>query len=342
MFAASLLMPAMRCLAPETAHNLSLRALRWGLAGRQVQPDDPILSVQAFGRTLSNPLGLAAGFDKNAVAVNALGRLGFGFVEAGTVTPRPQPGNPRPRLFRLAEDRAVINRMGFNNAGIEIFLDNLRQVARRDLVLGANVGINKEGADPERDYPALVRAVSPLADYITINISSPNTPGLRDLQSEARLAAILAGISSPRPVFVKIAPDLAEAGLEAVISVCVQYGVTGLIISNTTIARPEGLKSPLKREAGGLSGAPLFAPSTAMLARAYQLAAGKLMFIGAGGVSSGADALAKILAGASLVQLYTGFAYQGPSLLPRLKGELAGLLRARGFASVAEAVGQGV
>ena len=342
MFAPSWLMPALRRLDPETAHNLALRVLRLGLVGHDSTPDDPILAVEAFGRHLRNPIGLAAGFDKNAVAADALGRLGFGFVETGTVTPRPQPGNPRPRLFRLAEDNAVINRMGFNNAGLDVYLANLRRVDRQAIVLGANVGINKEGADPERDYPALVNAVTPYADYITINISSPNTPGLRDLQSEERLAAILSGIVTSRPVFVKIAPDLSDEGLEAVIGVALKHGVKGLIVSNTTIARPESLRSPLKGEAGGLSGAPLFVPSTLMLAKAYKLAGGKLMFIGAGGVATAEQALAKILAGASLVQLYSAFAYQGPALLPRLKAGLAALLRARGFANVAEAVGAGV
>jgi dihydroorotate dehydrogenase len=342
IFAPALLMPALRLLDPEFAHNLSLRALRLGVVGSDSSQDDPILAVQAFGRRLRNPIGLAAGFDKNAVAVNALGRLGFGFVEAGTVTLRPQAGNTRPRLFRLAEDGAVINRMGFNNAGLEVYLANLKRVDRARVVLGANVGINKEGADPERDYPALVQAVSPFADYITINVSSPNTPGLRDLQSEARLAAILAGISTMRPIFVKIAPDLSEDGLEAVISVAVQHGVTGLIISNTTIARPVNLRSEHKAEAGGLSGAPLFDASTEMLTRAYKLAGGKLLFIGAGGVASAAQAFAKILAGASLVQVYTGFSYQGPAMLPKLKSGLAALLRTRGFSSVSEAIGAGV
>lgn len=334
-------MPALRWLPSEAAHNFSLRALRLGLAGHDTTPDDPILATMAFGRSLKNPIGLAAGFDKNAVAVTALGRLGFGFVEAGTVTPRPQPGNPKPRLFRLEEDRAVINRMGFNNAGIEVFLANLKLADRTRVAIGANVGINKEGADPERDYPALVNAVSPYADYITINISSPNTPGLRDLQSEARLTSILSGIATYKPVFVKIAPDLSNDGLEAVVGVCVAQKITGLIISNTTLARPESLRSRYKAEAGGLSGAPLFAPSTAMLARTYGLAAGRLMLIGAGGVSTPEQMLAKILAGASLVQLYTGFAYAGPALIPALKTGLAALLRARGFKNVTEAVGAG-
>lgn len=342
ILAPPLLMPLLRRLDPERAHNLALKALRAGLVGRDTQTDDPILLVSAFGRSLRNPIGLAAGFDKNAYAITALGRLGFGFVEAGTVTPRPQAGNPTPRLFRLAEDRAVINRMGFNNAGLAAYVTNLKRADRTDLVLGANVGINKDGADPERDYPALVQAVAPFADYITINVSSPNTPGLRDLQSEERLAAILSGISSPKPVYVKIAPDLSEAGLEALIAVVVNYKVAGLIISNTTIARPEHLQSPLKRETGGLSGAPLFAPSTAMLARAYKLAAGRLTLIGVGGVFTAEDALAKLLAGASLVQIYAGFAYLGPAMLPPLKTRLASLLRERGFATAAEATGAGL
>jgi dihydroorotate dehydrogenase len=325
-----------RQLDPETAHNLSLRALQLGLAGRDATPDDPILATAAFGRVLPNPIGLAAGFDKNAVAINALGRLGFGFVEAGTVTPRPQPGNPRPRLFRLAQDEAVINRMGFNNGGLENFLANLKKAS--GIAVGANVGINKEGADPERDYPALVNAVAPFADYVTVNISSPNTPGLRDLQTEARLAGILDAIATDRPLFVKIAPDLSQEGLEAVVGVCLERRVAGLIISNTTLARP-GLRGRHAGEAGGLSGRPLMAPSTAMLARAHKMAGQRLVLIGVGGVFTPEDVLEKILAGASLVQLYTGFAYGGPALVPRLKSGLAALLRARGFASVAEAVG---
>jgi dihydroorotate dehydrogenase len=332
-------MPLMRRLDPETAHNLSLRALRLGLAGRDNTPDDPILEVSAFGRTLRNPIGLAAGFDKNGVAIAALSRLGFGFIEAGTITLRPQPGNPRPRLFRLPEDHAVINRMGFNNAGIDALLPRLKKTDRAAIAIGANLGINKEGAVPESDYPELVHAVEAHADYITINISSPNTPGLRDLQSEQRLAAILEAITTTTPLFVKIAPDLSDAGLEAVVETCLLYNVTGLIISNTTIDRPDFLQSQKKSEAGGLSGAPLFEPSTKMLAKSYKLAQGKLMLIGAGGISSASDILAKILCGATLVQLYTGFAYHGPALIPHLKSGLAALLRQRGLNSVTEAIG---
>jgi len=331
-------MPLARRLDPETAHNLSLAALRLGLAGQDKALDDPILAVEAFGRMLSNPIGLAAGFDKNAVAVNALGRLGFGFVEAGTVTPKPQAGNPRPRLFRLEADSAVINRMGFNNAGVEVFLKNLAKADRSRITVGANIGINKENAEPERDYPALARAVSPLADYIAVNISSPNTPGLRDLQTEARLTCILAAMETERPVFVKIAPDLSQEALEAVVGVCLERKVAGLIISNTTLVRA-GLHGGNAAEAGGLSGRPLMEPSTAMLARVHKMAGPRLMLIGVGGVFTPEDVLEKIQAGASLVQVYTGFAYEGPGLIPRLKIGLAALLRERGFKSVTEAVG---
>jgi dihydroorotate dehydrogenase len=345
-YLATAAMPLLRRLDPETAHNLSLQALRFGLAGGSLAgtdpaPDDPTLAVPAFGRILRNPIGLAAGFDKNGVAIDRLGRLGFGFVEAGTITPRPQPGNPRPRLFRLREDNAVINRMGFNNAGIDALLPRLKQADRRQIAIGANLGINKDGAVPESDYPALVKAVEAHADYTAINVSSPNTPGLRDLQSEQRLAAILDAITTTTPLFVKIAPDLSDAGLEAVVETCVARRVTGLIISNTTIARPDFLQSPAKSETGGLSGAPLFEPSTRMLAKTYKLAQGRLLLIGAGGIFSGADILAKILAGATLVQLYTAFAYHGPALIPRLKSGLAILLRERGFKTITEAIGAG-
>ena len=337
------MMPLMRGLDAETAHGLALRALAAGLAGRDRSPDDPILQSRVLGLRFPNPIGLAAGFDKDAAAILPLLRLGFGFVEAGTVTPRPQEGNPRPRLFRLTEDAAVINRMGFNNAGLDSFLARLRDL-RRPLpgVVGANVGVNKEGADPERDYPALCRAVAPLADYVTINISSPNTPGLRDLQGEARLAGILAAVaprSLGKPVLVKLAPDLAEDALGPVVEACCAAGVAGLIISNTTIARPDTLRSPHAGEAGGLSGAPLRERSTAMLRRAHRLAAGRLVLVGAGGIADAEDAYAKIRAGAALVQLYTGFAYAGPALVGRLKSGLAALLRRDGFASITDAVG---
>jgi dihydroorotate dehydrogenase len=339
----SALLPLLRRIDPERAHNLALYALRLGLAGRVTDSDEPVLAIDALGRRFSNPIGLAAGFDKNAVAVAALMRLGFGFVETGTVTPRPQPGNPRPRLFRLDADAAVINRMGFNNAGLDAYLARLAARPHGPVVLGANVGINKDGAEPDRHYPALVAAVAPHADYAVINVSSPNTPGLRDLQGEAQLRSILRAVMTQvpnqPPLLVKIAPDLTRDGLAAIVETCVTEGVQGLIVSNTTVSRPSGLLSPFAREAGGLSGAPLFRPSTAMLARAFLLARGRLALIGVGGVATGQDALTKIRAGASLVQIYTAFAYSGPALIPRVKRELAFALRAAGFASIKDAVG---
>ena len=340
---ASSVLPLLRWMDPERAHDLALMALRLGLAGQAPAEDDPALAIELLGRRFANPIGLAAGFDKNAAAVAALMRLGFGFVETGTVTPRAQVGNPRPRLFRLEEDRAVINRMGFNNAGLDAYLVRLAARPHGLALLGANVGINKEGAEPERDYPALIAAVAPYADYAVINVSSPNTPGLRDLQGEAQLRAILRAVSAQvpnrPPILVKIAPDLTDDSLATIVETCVAENVQGLIVSNTTISRPPGLRSPLAREAGGLSGVPLFQLSTAVLARAFLLARGRLTFIGVGGVSTGQDALTKIRAGASLVQLYTAFAYAGPALIPRLKRELATSLRATGFAAIKDAVG---
>lgn len=347
---ASALLPLLRRVDPEAAHGLALKALRRGLAGRDRKHDHPALAVSALGQNFRNPIGLAAGFDKDAVAVRALSRLGFGFIEVGTLTPRPQQGNERPRIFRLNEDRAVINRLGFNNYGLDACLARLARErtatpAPLAIPLGINLGINKIDADPERDYPALVRAASRFADYLVINVSSPNTPGLRDLQAEDRLRSILAAVDAamPRrpPLLVKLAPDLADAALEAVVETCIDGGVQGLIISNTTITRPPGLRSPLAAQAGGLSGAPLFARSTAMLARAYLLARGRLVLIGVGGIQSGRDVMAKLRAGATLVQLYTAFSYAGPALIPRLKAELASELRAGGFARVMDAVGTG-
>jgi dihydroorotate dehydrogenase len=341
---ASAFMPLMRFLDPERAHGLAVLALRVGLAGRAREADDPSLAVNALGRRFTNPIGLAAGFDKNAVAVAALMRLGFGFIETGTVTPHPQTGNARPRLFRLEQDRAVINRMGFNNDGLAAYLARLGRRPLSAVILGANVGINKDAADPIRDYAALIAAVAPLADYAVINVSSPNTPGLRDLQGEPQLRAILQAVAASLPhrppVLVKIAPDISQAALAALVETCVDEGVQGLIVSNTTTSRPPGLLSPLAREPGGLSGAPLFQLSTAILARACLLARGRLMLIGAGGVANGAQALTKIRAGASLVQIYTAFVYAGPALIPRLKRELAAALRAGGFACVDNAVGK--
>ena len=339
---ASVAVKLARGLDPETAHGLALRALGSRLAGGLATQDDPRLAVRVLGLDFSNPIGLAAGFDKNAVALGGLARLGFGFLEAGTVTPLPQGGNPRPRLFRLARDAAVINRLGFNNSGLAAFVGHL-EATRVAVPVGANVGINKEGADPSRDYPALVAAVAPGADYIVINVSSPNTPGLRDLQGEERLRAILAAIGravpTRPPLLVKLAPDLATEALAGIVETCVDAGVEGLIVSNTTIARPAELRSRHAAEAGGLSGRPLMARSTAVLRETARLARGRLVLIGVGGVWTGADVLAKLRAGASLTQVYTGFAYGGPALIPRLKRELLAALDAAGLPNVAGAVG---
>jgi dihydroorotate dehydrogenase len=335
--------PLLLNLEPERAHGLALRALNAGLAGRDRKPDPTAIAMRAFGLSFTNPIGLAAGFDKNAAAVIPLMRLGFGCVEAGTVTPRPQPGNPRPRVFRLPQHRAVINRLGFNNEGIEAYVARLKAMGPRPARFGANLGINKDNADPERDYPALVAAVTPYADYVTINISSPNTPGLRDLQSEARLRGILQAIKAQVPVrpplLVKIAPDLCDAGVEAVVETAVECGAQGLIISNTTLWRPAGFAGLNTLQVGGLSGAPLFDRSTAMLRLAHRLAKNRLALIGCGGVRTGADVLAKLRAGACLVQLYTEFAYVGPSLIPRLKQELLVALKEQGFESAMDAIG---
>lgn len=337
---ASAVMPLLRRMDAEAAHGIALRGLALGLAGRSAADAHASLASTVMGLQFANPLGLAAGFDKDAVAVAPLLRLGLGCVEAGTVTPRPQAGNPRPRLFRLPEDAAVINRMGFNNGGLDVYQARLRAL-RRPLpgVLGANIGVNKQDAVPERDYPALYDALAPLVDYVAINISSPNTPGLRDLQGEALLAGILAAMP-PRtaPLLVKIAPDLSDAALPGVLDVCIAHGVAGIIIANTTIARPE-LRGAARGEAGGLSGAPLFARSTAMLRLAFRHAQGRLALIGVGGVASAEHAYAKIRAGASLVQLYTGLAYAGPALVPRILDGLAGLLARDGLRHISDAVG---
>ena len=340
---ATALTPLLRRLDAERAHRLAILAIRLGLAG-QDRGDDPALAVDAMGLHFPNPVGLAAGFDKDALAVRGLSRMGFGLVETGTVTPRPQDGNPKPRVFRLPEDRAVINRYGFNNRGLDAYVARLATLpARRRVPVGANVGINKDSTVPERDYAAGIAAVAPHADYLVINVSSPNTPGLRDLQGEARLRSVLEAVRDAvpdrPPLLVKLAPDLSEAGLEAAVETAVDTGVDGLIVANTTISRPATLRDPGAGEAGGLSGAPLKQLSTRMLHRAHRLAAGRLALIGCGGVATGTDVLEKIRAGAHLVQLYTEFSFTGPALVGRIKRELRQALREQGFRTVAEAVG---
>ncbi|MBU2961748.1 quinone-dependent dihydroorotate dehydrogenase [Citreicella sp. C3M06] len=336
----------MHRIDPETAHGLALRALSSGLAPLPESYGSDRLRCTVAGMTLANPLGLAAGFDKNAEALAPLSRAGFGFVEVGALTPRAQPGNPKPRLFRLTEDRAVINRFGFNNRGMD---DALPRLAARPkgMVLGLNLGANKDSDDRAEDFARVLTRCGAHLDFATVNVSSPNTEKLRDLQGKAALSALLAGVMAARaeagltlPVFVKIAPDLDTQGLEDVAEVALASGVAGVIATNTTLSR-DGLASAHKAEAGGMSGAPLFERSTRVLARLSDLTGGAVPLIGVGGVASGADAYTKIRAGASAVQLYSALVYEGLSLVPRILRELDALLARDGFASVAEAVGSG-
>jgi len=333
-------------MEPERAHSLALTALALGLGGRAKAAEDDGLEVQALGLRFPNPIGVAAGFDKDARALRGLASIGFGFVEGGTVTPRPQAGNPRPRLFRLPEDAAVINRMGFNNQGLERFRGRLARLrAGPDLRVpfGANLGINKDSTDPAGDYARLVEALAPLADYLVLNLSSPNTPGLRDLQQATRLRTLLASITQAvavrPPILVKLAPDLADDSLPEIIEALVEAGVEGAIVSNTLLARPPGLAARHAGEAGGLSGRPLKVRSTVMLRRVAQLSAGRLVLVGCGGIESGVEILEKIRAGAHLVQLYTRFSIEGPPLLRRLKRELRQALHDGGWASLDAARG---
>lgn len=348
----SLLRPWLFLLSPEAAHHVAITALRLRLLPRSRSRVDPVLSQRVLGLDFAHPIGLAAGFDKNAEALCGVLGQGFSFVEAGTVTPLPQVGNPTPRLFRLSEDQAIINRMGFNNGGLESFTSRLR--ARRPAwgIVGANIGKNKDSVDAVRDYEIGLRAVYPLADYITVNISSPNTPGLRNLQKHEALDALLASLATVRascadeygkhaPLLVKVAPDLAMDEKEAIVAAALAHRIDGLIVSNTTISRP-WLRSPLATEAGGLSGRPLFALSTEALRDFYRLSGGKLTLIGVGGVASAEDAYAKILAGASLVQLYSALVYQGFGLIREIVTQLPALLKRDGFTSLSQAIGAGI
>lgn len=337
---------AMHLLDPEDAHRLTILGLRAGLGPRDDAPNDPILASEVAGLKLPNCVGLAPGFDKDAQVPDAMLAAGFGFVECGTVTPQPQGGNPRPRLFRLTEDRAVINRMGFNNLGQAAFAARLARRARRGVV-GANIGANKDAEDRIGDYVTGLRQLWGLADYFTINISSPNTPGLRALQTKAALDELLgramatrrelAAASADAPVFLKVAPDLDDGEVAAISEAVVAHAIDAVIVSNTTVSRPVSLRSPQADETGGLSGAPLMALSTRVLSEFRVALAGRAGLIGAGGVASGADAYAKIRAGAQAVQLYSALVFGGPGLIPRLKRDLAARLRADGFPSVLDA-----
>ena len=337
---------ALHRIDPENGHGLSLKALNAGL----VPLPGPMTSLRlrsvVAGLELPNPVGLAAGFDKNAVALAPLARSGFGFVEVGAATPRPQPGNPKPRLFRLSEDRAVINRFGFNNEGAEAIARRL-QARRRGPIVGLNLGANKDSGDRAADFVSVLGTCGAHVDFATVNVSSPNTEKLRDLQGAEALRGLLAGVVARRdelavriPVLLKIAPDLNDQELSDIAGVALETGIDAIIATNTTLGR-EGLKSAHKAETGGLSGAPLFEKSTRVLARLSQLLDGKLPLIGVGGIASAEDAYAKIKAGASAVQLYSALVYEGFSLVPRVVTGLEALLERDGFTNVAEAVGTG-
>ncbi len=333
-------------MAPERAHALSLKALRAGLVPLPGPITTPRLRTHLAGLDLPNPLGLAAGYDKNAEALAPLARAGFGFVEAGAVTPRPQPGNPRPRLFRLPRDRAVINRFGFNNSGMEAVAARLDN-RPRDAVIGLNLGANKDSSDRAGDYVAVLARLGGGLDFATVNVSSPNTAGLRDLQGARALAALLdrvtaarAALPRPIPIFLKIAPDLDDAALADIAAVALEAGIDAIIATNTTLSRA-GLTGAQRGQDGGLSGAPLFERSTRVLARLSQLSGGALPLIGVGGIGSGAQAYAKIRAGASALQLYTALIYGGLSLVGDILRDLDRRLQQDGFQSVAEAVGTG-
>jgi dihydroorotate dehydrogenase len=343
-----LALPLARLLPPEAAHRATIRALAMGLAPRTPVPDPPSLAVKLWRYRLANPIGLAAGFDKDAEVPDSMLAFGFGFVECGTITPLPQRGNPKPRLFRLPEDRAVINRLGFNSGGLEAAAQRLALRRDRPGVVGANIGKNRDTLDDIGDYVEGVRVLAPLVDYLAVNVSSPNTPGLRDLQRKSAVTRLIgklmearakAALRHPPPLLLKIAPDLSSEERVDLAEAALGSGIDGLIISNTTVARPATLTSGNAHEPGGLSGAPLFEPSTALLAEMYRLTSGKLPIIGVGGIASGADAYRKIRAGASLVQLYTALVFHGPGLVRRIKDELAQLLARDGFTSVAAAVG---
>ena len=341
-----LTLPLLRRLEPETAHGLGLK-LAARAPGRAVTVP-PALRTDLAGIPLAHPLGLAAGFDKDGVALGGLLKLGFGFVEAGTVTRRPQAGNPRPRLFRLEGEQAVVNRMGFNNKGVEALAERLAAPGLEGRVVGANIGPNKDSDDPLGDYAWCLRRVYPRAAYVAVNVSSPNTPGLRALQAPGALgplldtlvaarAEMIAAGAPKRPLLLKIAPDLDEGAARAAVEAALDSGIEGLIVGNTTLSRPAGLRSYHAAEAGGLSGPPLAPLAERLLRTVARAAGGRLALVACGGIADPADAYARILAGAGAVQVYTAFAYEGPALLPRLLDGLADLLARDGFASLAEA-----
>ena len=346
----ALVRPWLLKLDPETAHRLTIQALAH-LPLPPGKPDDPRLAVSAFGLAFPNPLGLAAGFDKHGEAVDAMLALGFGFVEVGTVTPRPQPGNPRPRLFRLTEDHAVINRFGFNSEGHAAVRDRIARRHKRGGIVAINLGANKDSHDRAADYVEGIKAFGPLAQFFVVNVSSPNTPGLRDLQRDQALDDLIARVldardeiaaeCGPKPVILKIAPDLSLDELDAIIRICRARNIDGLGISNTTISRPAELHDQhLAKEIGGLSGRPLFARSTRMLAQAYLRVERQFPLIGIGGIDSAATAMAKIEAGASLIELYSALVFKGPRLVTEIKDGLIARVAESGR-QLADATGAG-
>ena len=336
---------ALHRLDPERAHDLSLRVLRMGLMPLPGHLTSERLKTELTGLQLPNPVGLAAGFDKNATALAPLLRAGFGFIEVGAATPRPQPGNPKPRLFRLTEDRAAINRFGFNNDGMEAIGHRLAATGIRAIPIGLNLGANKDSADRASDYVRVLTHCGPHADFVTVNVSSPNTERLRDLQGDKALRSLLQGVmrardelSRPIPVLLKIAPDLNPDELAAIAGIAEETGISAIIATNTTLAR-DNLRSPARDEKGGLSGAPLFERSTRILALLSSLTGGRIPLIGVGGISSAEDAYEKILAGASAIQLYTVMVYEGISIIPRIIQGLEALLARDGFENIADATG---
>jgi dihydroorotate dehydrogenase len=345
--------PLLFTLDPEQAHHLTLKLMKSGLLPPCPSINDPALEVSLWGHKFPNPIGLSAGFDKNAEVIGPAFGMGFGFVEAGTVTPKPQHGNPKPRVFRDPSTESVINRMGFPNGGMNSFKANLEKFlsskARPSGVVGINIGMNKSQTEPAKDYAVLIKMLGPLADYLTINISSPNTPGLRNLQSRGPLLELLSVVMEerkkacgdhPPPVLVKFAPDLDDAQQEEIAATALEAGIDGMILTNTTLERPDTLPKGFAAQQGGLSGKLLHAKSTEIIRNFYRLTKGKLPIIGVGGISSSADAYAKIKAGATLIQLYTSLVFKGPSVANSINRELLDLLKADGFSHISEAVGK--
>ncbi len=349
----NLLVKIIKIFPPEFAHDLTLKLLKLNLSKKNII-DNPMLNQHFLGLDFSNPIGLAAGFDKNAEVINPIFNLGFGFVEIGTITPKPQKGNNKPRIFRLKEDEAIINHLGFNNLGTEKILKNLkkfRSLNFKGKVLGINIGKNQNSLNAIDDYCYCLEKLSGFGHYITVNISSPNTPGLRDLQLRGKIEVLVKSLQKKQkeltnradlPIFIKISPDISEEQLRDIALMSLANNVSGLVISNTTIKRKNNLVSPNKNEIGGLSGKPLFLQSTLILKKMYSLTNGQVPLIGVGGVSNGKECYEKIKAGANLIQLYTALIYQGPNVVNRIKNELIDLMKTDGFNNIREIVGKEV